>query len=52
MFNCYAAGRLQDERLEIIKKLLQQREADHSALNDKKMEQLWCVTFSIGNNIY
>lgn len=36
-------GRLQDERLEVVKKLLQQREADHAALNDKRMEQLWCV---------
>lgn len=47
IFNC-VTGRLQDERLEIIKILLQQHEADHAALNDKKMEQLWCVAFSIG----
>lgn len=33
--------RLQDERMELIKKLLQQRETDHAALNDRKMEQLW-----------
>lgn len=35
--------RLQDERMELIKKLLQQRETDHAALNDRKMEQLWYV---------
>lgn len=34
-------GRLQDERLDIVKRLLQQREADHGAINDKRMEQLW-----------
>ena len=43
--NCSVAGRLQDERLEVIKKMLQQREADHAALNDKRMEQLWYVAF-------
>ena len=39
--NCHVIDRIQDERLEIVKKLLQQREADHAALNDKRMEQLW-----------
>ena len=37
---CYT-GRLQDVRLDIVKQLLQQREADHAAINDKRMEQLW-----------
>ena len=33
--------RMQMERLELVKKMLQQREVDHHALNSKKMEHLW-----------
>lgn len=33
--------RMQMERLEVVKRMLQQREVDHHALNTKRMEHLW-----------
>ena len=33
--------RLQDERMEVLKTMLYQREVDHQALNDKRLEHLW-----------
>ncbi len=33
--------RLQDERLEVLQSMLKQREVDHQALNDKRLEHLW-----------
>ena len=35
--------RLQNERMQVLKKMLQQREVDHQALNDKRLEHLWYV---------
>ncbi|XP_064407633.1 cilia- and flagella-associated protein 91-like [Halichondria panicea] len=32
---------LQDERLEVLQSMLKQREVDHQALNDKRLEHLW-----------
>ena len=32
---------LQKERMELLKQALQQREVDHQALNDKRLEHLW-----------
>ena len=34
---------LQNERLKLLKEALQQREVDHQALNDKRLEHLWYV---------
>lgn len=33
--------RMQQERMEVVKEMLQQREVDHHALNSKRMEHLW-----------
>lgn len=33
--------RMQNERMELIKKMLQQREVDHYALNSKRIEHFW-----------
>ena len=33
--------RIQDERMAVLKRMLKQREADHQALNDKRLEHLW-----------
>ena len=32
---------IQQERMELLEKLLQQREARYQALNDKRLENLW-----------
>ena len=32
---------LHKERIELLKQLLKQREVDHQALNDKRLEHLW-----------
>lgn len=32
---------LHKERTELLRQLLQQREVDHQALNDKRLEHLW-----------
>ena len=29
--------------MEVVQKMLQQREVDHHALNSKRMEHYWCV---------
>ena len=34
---------IQDERMELLKKLLAQREVDYQTLNDKRLEYLWLV---------
>ena len=36
-----AHNRVQNERMEVLKKVLQQREVDHQALNDRRLEHLW-----------
>ena len=42
MFNVVILGfRMQEERMEVIKNMLQQREVDHYALNAKRMEHFW-----------
>lgn len=39
---------MQEERMELIKKMLQQREVDHYALNSKRMEHFWfAVTYKL-----
>lgn len=40
---CILVHRLQEERLEVICQVLKQREVDHQALNDKRLEYLWYV---------
>lgn len=37
---CY---RLQEARLEVLKKLLKQREENHQELNIKRLDKLWFV---------
>ena len=32
---------IQQERMELLEKLLQQREAHYQALNDKRLEHMW-----------
>lgn len=34
---------IQEERMDLLKKLLEQREVDYEALNDKRLEHLWLV---------
>ena len=34
---------IQEERLELLKRMLQQREVDYQAINDKRIEHYWCV---------
>lgn len=34
---------IQDERMELLRKSLQQREVDYHAINEKRIEQLWSV---------
>ena len=35
--------RLQEARLEVLKELLKQREANHQDLNTKRLDRLWYV---------
>lgn len=42
-YNVYCVLRLQEERMAVIKGMLKQREADHQALNDRRLEHLWFV---------
>ena len=39
--------RLQEERLALIEQMLKQRETDHQALNDRRLEHLWSAEISI-----
>ena len=32
---------IQNERMELLRKMLQQREVDYQAINDKRIEHLW-----------
>ncbi len=32
---------IQEERLELLKRMLQQRESDYGAINDKRIEHFW-----------
>ena len=42
MYNvCVYAYRLQKERMAVIEGMLKQREADHQALNERRLEHLW-----------
>jgi hypothetical protein len=43
--------RMQEERTEVIEKMLQQREVDHYALNSKRMEHFWYCTMSAVTHI-
>ena len=35
--------RLQEARLEVLKRILEQREEDHAELNTKRLDRLWSV---------